>query len=1215
MIRKISLFAVALMLTVFCQAQIIQHPIQIQAGNNLNAQQERLLDSLFQYQNEITFSFKAASKAQVDTLLTNIVSIDGFNSTTLKGLAVASKNEFRNFLALNLQYSIIPPEGPKVINMATTMLQMASWNRYPTYQVYDSMMTRFQTNYPNLCKRYSLVTLASGRKLIIMKITNNVSTKACKPQFLYTSTIHGDEVTGYIMMLHLIDYLLSNYGTNTRVTNMLNNIEIWILPDSNPDGTYHGGNTTLTGAQRYNASNVDMNRNYADPRSGQHPDGNAYQTETQTLMNLADSMYFVMSANFHGGSDVVNFPWDTWTSSSRTTADDAWWRYVSTNFADSAQVNGSTTIKENQATNRYFKETYSSGISEGGDWYVITGGRQDYMNYFKHCREVTVEISIVKKLDSDSLPIYWNVLKNPLLKHIEACLNGIRGVITDSCSGNPIRAKVFVNSHDVDSSWVYSAPTFGNYYRPIKAGTWSLTFSAAGYTSKTITNVVATDGNATILNVQLKPAVLPAANASIAVNPTGTICSGTSVTFTATPTNGGTTPLYQWKKNGAIITGANSSTYSTNTLSNGDAITCVVTSGLNCVTGSPSTSNSITMAVNSAATASVSIAANPSGTICSGTNVTFTANPVNGGTTPAYQWLKNGSIIPGATNPAYSTSLLANNDTITCRMTNNSACIVGSPAISNPLTMIVNTAVAASLTIAANPAGAICAGNSVTFSATTVHSGTSPLFQWKKNGAIIPGAIDSIYTSSTLANTDIITCEMTSNANCVTGSPAISNPITMVVNPGGVAGVSIIANPAGAICSGTTVTFTATPANGGTPSYIWTKNGTNIPGASASTYSSSSLANNDVIACVMTSSLTCATSSPATSNSITMTVNSALPAGNSITVSPGSSVCSGSSVTFTANATNGGTSPTYQWQLNGVNTGSNSSVYSTVPNDGDIVDCIITSSNSCAVGSPATSNTITMSIVSTLTVNVSIAALPSSTICAGTPLTFKATTVNGGVTPHYSWFVNGNAAGTDTTVFTASSLVSGDIVTCNLLSSESCAIGNPASSNAVTLTIHPSPATPVITQNGDSLFSNSITGNQWYFQNIVGGLPVSGASSQSYIPIISGDYFVIVTNTYGCVSDSSNIISVVITGLTENNVPEFSIYPNPGKGQFEIIFNNLQNATDIKIINTLGETIMQKQIKMQTQTSFDLSQFRSGMYFIKITSDTNSSIEKLILQK
>ena len=81
---------------------------------------------------------------------------------------------------------------------------------------------------------------------------------------------------------------------------------------------------------------------------------------------------------------------------------------------------------------------------------------------------------------------------------------------------------------------------------------------------------------------------------SASANP---VCSGTSVTFTATPTNGGAAPAYQWKLNGVDV-GTNSAIYTNSTLANGDIVTCVMTSNATCATGSPATSNTVTMTVN-----------------------------------------------------------------------------------------------------------------------------------------------------------------------------------------------------------------------------------------------------------------------------------------------------------------------------------------------------------------------------------------------------------------------------------------------------------------------------------------------------------------------------------------------------------------------------------------------------------------------------------------
>lgn len=456
------------------------------------------------------------------------------------------------------------------------------------------------------------------------------------------------------------------------------------------------------------------------------------------------------------------------------------------------------------------------------------------------------------------------------------------------------------------------------------------------------------------------------ASVTISASPATTICAGTSVTFTATPTNGGTAPAYQWKKNGVNVAGATAVTFTTTTLANGDVITCVLTSNASCVLASPATSAGITMTVNPNLPVSVSVSASPSTTICAGTSVTFSATPTNGGTTPTYQWKKNGVNIVGATAVTYSTSALANGDVITCVLTSNAVCATGSPATSAGLTMTVNPVLPASVSIVVSPSSTICAGTSVTFTATPINGGTTPGYQWMKNGVNIAGATAVTFTTTTLVNGDIITCVLTSNATCVSGSPATSSGITMTVNPNLPVSVSISASPSTTICAGSNVTFTATPTNGGTtPAYQWKQNGVNIAGATASTFSTTTLANGDVITCVLTSNASCVTGNPATSSGITITVNPLLTPAVSIVASQASPICAGTSVTFTATPTNGGSTPTYQWKLNGANVGTGSTTYTNAALlNGDVVSCVLTSNATCLVTATANSNSLSFVVTS-----------------------------------------------------------------------------------------------------------------------------------------------------------------------------------------------------------------------------------------------------------
>lgn len=457
-------------------------------GQSLNA------EDYLQRKGEVYFAFHVDDFSHLADL-TRIVSIDAVNSEG-EVRAYANAREWGKFKQLGLDYEVLPHPGdsPEPVAMSdyASLKSANNWNTYPTYDGYVQMMNDFATNYPSLCQVFQFGTTVQGRKLLVAKITSNVNQK--KPRFFYTSSMHGDETGGYVLCLRMIDYLLSNYGTDPRITNLVDNIEIYINPLANPDGTYKGGNNTVNGAIRYNANYVDLNRNFPDPADGPHPDGNAWQPETVAFMNLAENHFFNLSANFHAGAEVVNYPWDTW---SRLHTDNTWWVFVANEYADTAQA---------YSPPGYFDD-FGTGITNGYAWYRITGGRQDYMNYFQQAREFTLEISNTKLYPASQLPNLWEYNYRSMLNYMEQSLYGIRGTITDSITGQPIRAMVFIKNYDkvIDSSMVFSRLPYGNYHRYISPGTWTLEFSAPGYVTKTVSGVQTSYYNTTWVNVQLRP--------------------------------------------------------------------------------------------------------------------------------------------------------------------------------------------------------------------------------------------------------------------------------------------------------------------------------------------------------------------------------------------------------------------------------------------------------------------------------------------------------------------------------------------------------------------------------------------------------------------------------------------------------------------------------------------------------------------------------------
>lgn len=451
---------------------------------NIFAQKEDLI-SMMKERNEFYFSFEIDDVQEFNSIA-ELISIDNVDGN--KVIAYANNKQYEKFLTLGLETTLLTPpsmlEDHKMFDGRTRAEY--DWDEYPTYEAYEAMMEEFAATYPEKCTLIELGTLNSGRKILLARI--NDGNPDGKPKFLYGSTIHGDETTGFIMMLRLIDLLLTQPDL-PEVKNVLDNIDLFVCPNANPDGTYHGGNHTVNGATRFNAYGVDMNRNYPDPVDGAHPDGEDYAIETEWFMDFAEEYQFTMSAHYHGGAEVMNYPWD---NNYERHADDAWWQMVSREYADLCHE-----VSPNYMTDM------QNGITNGADWYTIGGGRQDYMNYYMQCREVTIECSTTKCPSASQLPTFWEYNYNSIFAYMNQVLCGIQGTVKDAETKEPLQATIEILSHDQDYSTVESQLPMGNFHRPIHAGTYTVEIKANGYypLQKTVTVV---DGEPTVLNVELE---------------------------------------------------------------------------------------------------------------------------------------------------------------------------------------------------------------------------------------------------------------------------------------------------------------------------------------------------------------------------------------------------------------------------------------------------------------------------------------------------------------------------------------------------------------------------------------------------------------------------------------------------------------------------------------------------------------------------------------
>lgn len=475
---------------------------------------------------ELVFTFTANSLKQVQELA-SIVSFDHDQdrNTPLTIKAYANKNTFNRFLSYNLPYSVKEDDniiGERLMsnkirrkriinNTGKSTLAPLSFplTAYPTYQDYADQMALFAANNPNICELVDIGGTTEGdKRLLFIKLSDNVSTQEQEPRLMYTSSIHGNEIAGYPMMLDLIDYLITAYNDkrhadHSRVKNLLDNSEVWINPSANPDGTYFNSadNTSVAQARRTNANGIDLNRNYPDNVAGAHANNHtAYELETQHFMNFAASKHFVLSSNLHGGTELVNYPFDNATISQYAHPDGNWFEFVSVEYATNAQNDsdalGHTTYMIDDEDSHIFP---SPGVTHGAEWYQVYGGRQDYMNFYHQCKEITLELSDIKTPPANQLEDLWLYNKEALMDYLVQGTYGFRGVVKDADTGAPIDAKISIVEHDNYGSHTVTELTHGDYYRPIKAGTYDILFEADCYQSFTLTNQTIADYETVIL--------------------------------------------------------------------------------------------------------------------------------------------------------------------------------------------------------------------------------------------------------------------------------------------------------------------------------------------------------------------------------------------------------------------------------------------------------------------------------------------------------------------------------------------------------------------------------------------------------------------------------------------------------------------------------------------------------------------------------------------
>ena len=291
-------------------------------------------------------------------------------------------------------------DSKNIVYFNTKSLKSKMLSDYPSHAEITAKLQKAVAKLPGKMKLFSIGKSIKGKELWVVKISDNVEVDEVEPEFKYISSMHGDEITGRELTVFMIEEIAEKYGKDKMITDLVDNTEIFIMPSMNPDGSEL--------RQRGNARGVDLNRNFPDWTSGAQNSSARAEVENKAVMAWHASRQFALSANFHGGSVCVNYPWDS-----------TYERHP----MDKLIVDISRTYADFNPEMRNSSE-FSGGITNGADWYVVKGGMQDWSLFYHNDMQVTIELSNAKWPRYSDIAGYWKNNRDSMYAYMKEIHRG-----------------------------------------------------------------------------------------------------------------------------------------------------------------------------------------------------------------------------------------------------------------------------------------------------------------------------------------------------------------------------------------------------------------------------------------------------------------------------------------------------------------------------------------------------------------------------------------------------------------------------------------------------------------------------------------------------------------------------------------------------------------------------------------------------------------------
>jgi hypothetical protein len=359
-------------------------------------------------------------------------------------------------------------------------------DQYHSYEQIIALMDSLATAFPDICRKTLYGLTPEGRQMASLTISDNVTADENEPEVLFDGGIHGDEIGGPENLIRFARYLCTSYGSDPVITDLVDTREITIYPMVNPDGRAN--------MSRYNHNMVDCNRDWGYMWNGEGNSPELFsQPETRTIRDCIYDHHFAIHITYHSGEEVVLYPWC----------------YRAAHVPDFAALTHLSALYS--SVSGYSSLQYRQSYAD----YPTNGETIDYSYGEAGTAALTMEISNNKQPAASQIQHYFDINLPSMIEMVKNAGYGIEGTVTDSITGNPVQAAIFVSGLFP----VYSDPAVGDFQKYLTAGTYSVKVVANDYETRIISGVAVADQSSTVLNIQMKPVtgLFAMKNAAVAI--------------------------------------------------------------------------------------------------------------------------------------------------------------------------------------------------------------------------------------------------------------------------------------------------------------------------------------------------------------------------------------------------------------------------------------------------------------------------------------------------------------------------------------------------------------------------------------------------------------------------------------------------------------------------------------------------------------------------